>query len=180
MASFLKSTKHMKTKTVTEWLIKLQQSGEPSVHTAVVYSLEAFLDENGSLDSANRLWVAARGYGGGGVYEEHTAVATFSKDGGGLDKISRAAQSWPDESAFIDGPFATSNDEILTDTDYKVFETLWAKVEEFTSYDIDQDEAPFVSRITLPEDDETACSDEWDPDDLLEPISNDWGLMLKF
>jgi len=53
------------------------------------------------------------------------------------------------------------------------------KVDELTAFDPDADE-PFVAKVSIPEGEDFVASDAWDPDDLLEPISEEWQLMLKF
>ena len=37
-----------------------------------------------------------------------------------------------------------------------------------------------AAKVTVPEGEDFVASDGWDPDDLLEPISEEWQLMLKF
>ncbi len=159
----------------SEWIIKISDTGFPSVHTVVVYSAEPSLDADGEPCGISRLWVAARGYEGGGSISAYSSVASFDEEGS-IDNIVSCQQAYPDKCEFEE----CENFEILNDNDLGVIGELWRKIDELTSFDIESSDEVFVSRIAVPDGEDFVASPGWDPDDLLEPISEDWQLFLKF
>jgi hypothetical protein len=158
----------------TEWIVRLPEAGASNVDAVVVYRTESTVDAHGEPSGVKRLWVAARGYEGGGIIGAFSAVAVFG-EGGLIENIASCQQAFPEGEDFE----SSENFDLLTENDLQVLGELWAKVDELTAFDPDAEE-PFVAKVTVPEGEDFVASDGWDPDDLLEPISEEWQLMLKF
>jgi hypothetical protein len=158
----------------TEWLVRLPETDASNVDAVVVYRTESALDTDGEPSGIERLWVAARGYEGGGIIGAFSAVAVFGEDGW-IENIASCEQAFPDGEDFE----SSENSDLLTKNDLQVLRELWAKVDELAAFDPDAEE-PFVAKVSIPEGEDSVSSDAWDPDDLLEPISEEWQLMLKF
>lgn len=164
----------MKQTFITEWIVRLPEAGASHVDAVVVYRTESSLDADGEPSGIKRLWVAARGYEGGGIVGAFSAVASFDENFN-IENIAACQQAFPEGDDFE----SSENYDMLTESDLQVFGELWAKVDELTAFDPDVDD-PFVAKVTVPEGEDFVASDGWDPDDLLEPISEEWQLMLKF
>jgi hypothetical protein len=164
----------MNQKFKTEWLIRLPEAGASNVDAVVVYRTESALDADGEPSGIERLWVAARGYEGGGIIGAFSAVALFGEDGS-IENIASCQQAFPEGEDFE----SSENFDLLTENDLQVLGELWAKIDELTAFDPDAEE-PFVAKVSVPEGEDFVASDAWDPDDLLEPVSEEWQLMLKF
>jgi hypothetical protein len=158
----------------TEWVVRLPEAGSANVDAVVVYRTESALDADGETSGIERLWVAARGYEGGGIIGAFSAVAPFGEDGS-IENVASCQQAFPEGEDFE----SSENFDLLTENDLQVLGELWAKVDELTAFDPDADES-FVAKVSVPEGEDFVASDAWDPDDLLEPISEEWQLMLKF
>jgi hypothetical protein len=158
----------------TEWIVRLPEAGSANLDAVVVYRTESALDADGETSGIERLWVAARGYEGGGIIGAFSAVAVFGEDGS-IESIASCQQAFPQGEDFE----SSENFDLLTENDLQVLGELWAKVDELTAFDPDADES-FVAKVSIPESEDFVASDAWDPDDLLEPISEEWQLMLKF
>ena len=156
----------------TEWIVRLSEAASASAHTVVVYRTEYALDADGD-SGIKRLWVAARGYEGGGIFGAFSAVASYADTF--LETIVACQEAFPEGVDFE----SSENYEVLTDSDLQVLGELWTKIDELTAFDLDADD-PFVAKVSVPEDEDFIVSDGWDPDDLLEPISEEWQLFLKF
>ena len=103
-----------------------------------------------------------------------SAVASFDENFN-IESIASCQQAFPEGDDFE----SSENYDMLTESDLQVLGELWAKVDELTAFDTDADD-PFVAKVTVPEGEDFVASDGWDHDDLLEPISEEWQLMLKF
>lgn len=158
----------------TEWVVRLPQAGASNVDAAVVYRTESALDADGEPSGIKRLWVAARGYEGGGIVGAFSAVASFDENFN-IENIAACQQAFPEGDDFE----SSENYDILTENDLQLLGELWVKVDDLTAFDPDADD-PFVAKVTVPEGEDFVASKGWDPDDLLEPISEEWQLMLKF
>lgn len=155
----------------TEWVVRLPEAGSANVDAVVVYRTESVLDADGEPSGIKRLWVAARGDEGGGIVGAFSAVAS-SDENFNIENIATCQQAFPEGDDFE----SSENYDILTENDLQVLGELWTKADELTSFDPDGDD-PFVA---MPDGEDFVASDGWDPDDLLEPISQEWQLMLKF
>lgn len=158
----------------TEWIVRLPEAGASIVDAVVVYRTESALDADGEPSGIKRLWVAARGDEGGGIVGAFSAVASFD-DKFNIGSIAACQQAFPESDDFD----SSENYDILTENDLQVLGELWTKVDELALFDPDADD-PFVAKVSVPEGEDFVASDGWDPDDLLEPISEEWQLMLKF
>ena len=158
----------------TEWMVKLSGAGSSNVDTVAVYRTDSALDADGEPSGIKRLWVAARGREGGGVVGAFSAVASFDENFN-IESIAACQLAFPEGDDFE----SSESYDTLTDSDLQVLGELWGKVDELTSFDPDADE-PFVAKVAVPESKDFVGSDGWDPDDLLESISEKWQLLLKF
>lgn len=158
----------------TEWIVRLPEAGAANVDAAVVYRTESALDADGEPSGIKRLWIAARGDEGGGIVGAFSAVASFDEDFN-IENIAACQQAFPEGDDFE----SSENYDMLTGSDLQVLGELWAKVDELTAFDPDSDD-PLVAKVAVPEGEDFFASEGWDPDDLLEPISEEWQLILKF
>jgi hypothetical protein len=158
----------------TEWIVRLPEAGSANVDAVVVYCTESSLDADGEPSGVKRLWVAARGYEGGGIVGAFSAVASFDENFN-IANIAACQQAFPEGDDFE----SSENYDMLTESDLQVLGELWAKVDELTAFDPDADD-PFVAKVAVPEGEDFVASEGWDPEDLLEPISEEWQMMLKF
>lgn len=158
----------------TEWVVRLPEAGSANVDAVVVYRTESVLDADGEPSGIKRLWVAARGDEGGGIVGAFSAVASFDENFN-IENIAACQQAFPECDDFE----SSENYEILSERDLQVLGELWAKIEELTAFDPDADD-PFVAKVSVLDGEDFVASEGWDPDDLLEPISEEWPLMLKF
>jgi hypothetical protein len=158
----------------TEWIVRLPEAGASNADAVVVYRTESTVDAHGEPSGVKRLWVAARGYEGEGIVGAFSGVASFDENSK-IESIASCQQAFPEGDDFE----SSANYEMLAENDLQVLVELWAKVDEFTAFDPDAEES-FVAKVTVPEGEDFVASDGWDPDDLLEPISEEWQLMLKF
>jgi hypothetical protein len=165
-----------KLKSQTEWLVKARDVDSDDAHSVVVYRLKSIIDDVTGKQSLQRLWVAARGYAGGGVFEEYSAVTYPDGDG---YRIAGTDYACPDPENFKeeDLPY-------VAEKDYDIIASLWMKVEklailvepEFGSGD-------WISTLTvnvkIPKGSDGACSANWNGN-LLTQISSQWPLFLHF
>ena len=147
----------------TEWIVRLPEAGASNVDAVVVYRTESSLDADGVPSGVKR-----------GIVGAFSAVASFDENFN-IESIASCQQAFPEGNDFE----SSENYDMLTESDLQVLGELWAKVDELTAFDPDADD-PFVAKVTVPEGEDFVASDGWDPDDLLEPISEEWQLMLKF
>ena len=80
------------------------------------------LDADGEPSGIKRLWVAARGYEGGGVVGPLSAVASFD-DSFNIESIAACQQAFPEGDDFE----SSENYDMLTDGDVQVLGELWAR-----------------------------------------------------
>jgi len=158
----------------TEWIVRLPEAGSANVDAVVVYRTESALNAGGEPSGIKRLWVAARGDEGGGIVGAFSAVASFDKNFN-IENIAACQQPFPEGDDFE----SSENCEMLTESDLQALGELWAKVDELTASDPDADD-PFVAKVSVPDGEDFVASEGWDPDDLLEPVSEEWQLILKF
>lgn len=158
----------------TEWIVRLPEAGVTNVDTVVVYRAESALDAGGEPSGIKRLWVAARGDEGARIVGAFSAVASFDESFN-IENIAACQLAFPEGDDFE----SSENYEILAENDLQVLGELWAKADELAAFEPDADE-PFVAKVAVPEGEDFVSSAGWDPDDLLEPISEEWQLMLKF
>lgn len=155
----------------TEYLIKGETKGSQDVNSVVIYKIAYCVDEDEFFPV--RLYVAAKGYAGRHVNEDCIAVADFDNEGNisdyqifNMDAIFNRGED--PEFEELSSPDVT----ILTELVEQIFEELIL---------IDDNGDDFMtSRITIPEDKDYITSSGWDPDNLLEGISQEWGLFLTF
>ena len=158
----------------TEWIVRLSEAGSANVDAVVVYRTESALDSDGEPSGIKRLWVAARGDEGGGIVGAFSAVASFDENFN-IENIAACQQAFPEGDDFE----SSENYDILNENDLQVLGELWTKADELTAFDPDADD-PFVAKVSVPDGEDFVASEGWDPNDLLEPISEKWQLFLKF
>lgn len=177
----------MSTTFQTEFLLRAQRQGTQDLHTAIVYRTEhdVVVDE-GEEAALRRLWVAARGYEGMGVFGAHSAVVRFGEDGTPIS-IVRCQQAHPDVDDFA--TYAEEHDlrdKTISAKEHATLLELWSILDdELADYDPEPAGAPgrhsrFASRIPIPKTKDAVTSEGWDPDDLIEPVTEDWQLLLNF
>jgi hypothetical protein len=158
-----------------EYLLKFQKAGDSALHSIVYYRTEHSLDENGDPDCLTALWVAARGYEGGGIYSSHSAICRF--EGEGEATVTRTQHAYPDNNDFYEyddnPPFEP------TERDITILDEIWVEVDKLSTFDIEVD-PPLASQLIPPKEDDFICSSGWYPDDLIETVSDGWQLTLRF
>jgi hypothetical protein len=160
--------------TSTEWYIQLDEPAAQNVRAAVVYHTTSQLDENGEPSGISRLWVAARGYEGGGVISAFSAVASFD-DSFDLEDLASCQVAFPESEDFE----LSDDGSVVNSSDLDVLKMIWAKVDELTHYDLEAED-PLVTKISAEDDNDFVSSEGWDPYDLLEPVVEQWQFLLEF
>jgi hypothetical protein len=160
-----------KLKSQTEWLVHAMNRGSSDAHSVVVYRLKSSVDAATGEPTLQRLWVAARGYAGAGVFEDYSAV--MYSDGDGL-RIVGCDYASPDSENFDEDDLP-----YIADKDYEVIASLWRKVEKLAIFDLEQQAPIFTINVDMPKQLDSACSPDWNGD-LLIPISDQWPLSLQF
>ena len=89
----------MKQTFITEWIVRLPEAGASNVDAAVVYRTESALDADGEPSGIKRLWVAARGYEGGGIVGAFSAVASFDENFN-IESIASCQHAFPEGDDF--------------------------------------------------------------------------------
>lgn len=170
----------------TEYLLNAQKKGAQDLHTVIVYHTEREVDDEGDEIGLRRLWVAARGAEGMGVFGAHSAVVRFDEHGTPTS-IVRCEQAHPEMEDFTQ--YAEENElgdiDISTD-EHSILLQLWSKIDdELVDYEPEPEDAPdgslrFKSKIQIPKKQDAVMSEGWDPDDLIEPVTEGWQLFLSF
>lgn len=158
-----------------EYLLKFQKAGQSALHSIVYYRTEHSLDENGDPDCLTALWVAARGYEGGGIFGNHSAICRYDENG--VPTVIRVQQAFPDLNDFYEfkeNPLFEPSEKDMTFLD-----EIWIEVDKLSTFNVEMD-YPLVSELTPPKEEDFICSSGWDPDDLIEPVSDGWQLFLRF
>lgn len=160
-------------------MVRLNSVGSKQVHTVVAYLVEPIYEE-GEICGVERLWVAARGYEGGGIIGSHSAVVSYDEEGEVIS-VARSYSAYPDMGDFEDDPedLSVSGDDISRQRE------LWKKIDELTFFEVEPSDDPdsqyrFDCCLPKPLKDDVIMSDNWEADDLLEPVSDKWQLSLKF
>lgn len=160
-----------KLKSQTEWLVHAMDRGSADAHSVVVYRLKSAVDTVTGKQTLKRLWVVARGYAGGGVFEDYSAV--MYPDGDGV-RIVGCDYECPDPENFDEDDLP-----YIADKDYDVINSLWMKANKLAIEDDEHYQMTFTINIKIPKKSESACSQDWNGN-LLIPISANWPLSLRF
>jgi hypothetical protein len=165
-----------KVKSQTEWLVSARDIDSENAHSVVVYRLKSTVDDVTGKQSLQRLWVAARGYAGRGVFEEYSAVIYPEGDG---YRITGTDYCCPDPENFKeeDLPYVAAKD-------YDIIAALWMKVEKLAILDEPEfGSGNLLSTLTvnvkIPKGSDCACSENWNGN-LLTKLSKQWPLFLHF
>lgn len=147
--------------------------GGSEVSTIVVYRLEHLVDEEEFLDEVVKVWVVGCALKRNG-FEDYSGRLTFDDD---MEPIVIGCQSaYPDQGSFEDDDSGT-----ISDVDLKIFNELWVKLDELGKRDTSNDDVhSFISKVENPDDEDFVASEDWAPDDLLEPVAEEWNLGLRF
>jgi hypothetical protein len=170
----------------TEYLLSAQRRGTQDLHTVIVYRTEREFDDEGDEIALRRLWVAARGAEGMGVFGAHSAVVRFDEHGTPTS-IVRCQQAHPDMGDFIQyaEDYELGDIDISAD-EHSILLQLWSKIDdELVDYEPEPADDPdgplrFRSRIQIPKKQDAVMSEGWDPDGLIEPVTEGWQLFLGF
>jgi hypothetical protein len=157
----------------TEYLLKLRDPGEELLHSVVVYRTGFTVDENGDEDQMVSLWVAARGYEGGGIIGNHSCICRYDEDF--EERLSRCQEAHPESDDFVHND---SNGFDPNDEELAILHEVWDKLDTISSFDLET--YSFRSLLPVTEGSDAIVSEGWDPDDLLESVSDHWQLFLKF
>lgn len=158
----------------TEWLVNVDEAGSEDVHDVVVYRLQTAMDTETGQITLRKLWVVARGYAGGGAYEDYSGVMYPEADG---HRLVGCRYACPDPENF-----AELEVDYLEAKDYEVIVSLWKKADRLTTYELAEtwkDITTFTVRVPVDEGSDRACSGEWDGN-LLVTVSKQWPLFLYF
>jgi hypothetical protein len=162
-----------KLKSQTEWLIATQRPRFEGVHSAVVYRLQTTIDQETGESKLRKLWVAARGYAGGGIIEPYSGV--IFPEGDGVRKVGC-------NYAYAElGDFDEAEQDYLQPNDQKVIRSLWFKMKRLAAEDEDEDgnTLSFTARIEIPRRAKNVCSTNWNGNVLVQ-MSDGWPLFLHF
>ena len=160
-------------KSQTQWLVKKQKPRFDDVHSAVIYRLQTAIDPISGESNLRKLWVAARGYAGGGIFEPFSGV--MFPEGEGLRKVGC-------NYAYAElGDFDEAEQDFLQPKDQKVLRSLWSKLDRLASEDEDEDgnTLSFTAKIEIPKRAKDISSENWDGNVLVQ-MSDGWPLFLHF
>jgi len=156
----------------TEWLVSLHKPSRDGVHSAIVYRMLTALNEETGESTYRRLWVAARGYAGGGIYEDYSGI--LFPEGEGL-RLVGCNYCYGEPGDFDEAEF-----EYLKKNDFKVVRSIWLQMDRLTNYDLAEDgDTTFTAKVDIPSRSGDLLSKNWDGN-LLAQVSQRWPLSLHF